>query len=310
MVDYRKEVESEAKDFIDNHEDDIKESILEGNTDIDDVKPHGGLYEDFREECQPSYDLEDAAFVIKNCDNEESDSGIWEGQEPEDAIISKAIYSFQNDVWEKIREIFEEMVSEYENQIADLEDEHSETEESETVEEDEEKAEEEKKKIMDAIFKEYIQEKEVTPVEKGSEEEKELIERWFRMQKEAGMWGGYPVGSSYIDARCGAMFTEENIKDFVDFDHELAKKVPHLSGKYKEAVMEYYVQTFGDQRDFQITLNGKYLKVLADFLKDNPSLVDLPKPVGSAELLKAVDTLSEAIVRVSERELNKASSSW
>lgn len=233
MVYYEKDVEQEAKDFLDNHEDDLKEAIKEGKdfdrNDIDDLDSW------FHEEITDrAYSLEDAAFVLAHSSEVETDSGLWEGQDPGDAISTQAAFTFSNDVWFKCEEIYKEIKEEYESQKTEIDEKT----------EDEDKTEQENGKLLDKLFQQYTSTK-LEPVDQGSVEEKRLIEKWLNLNKDSGLWGGYPVGSSYIDARCGTGHGMPDVKDYVDFDHELAQQVPHLSGKYKDAVQAYYNSTFG-----------------------------------------------------------------
>lgn len=235
LVNYDTDIEKEAKEFMQEIEDELKEAIKDNlefdRNDID------ALDTRFHEEITDrGYTLSDAAFIIENSDNPETDSGIWEGQQPEDAIRTKAAYSFSNDVWFKCDEIYNEIKEEYKEQQISLNADDNETEE---------KQEKENNKILDEIFKEYTNTS-LEPVPKSSQEEKYLIQHWLNLNSRAGLRGGYPVGSSYIDARCGTGHGQPDAKDYVDFDHEFAQQVPHLSGKYKSSVKEYYEKTFGE----------------------------------------------------------------
>lgn len=219
MVNYQKDVESEARDFLANNEEMIKEAIKDekdfDRNDIDhlDSAFHEGI-------TDRAYSPEDAVFVLENCDNEETDSGIWEGlKDWRQELSARAAYTFSNDVWFKCEEIFKEMKEELER----------------CDEEDEEKREE----FLNRVFKDHAATK-LEPVARGGQEEKELVEKWLRLNEGAGMWGGYPAGSSYIDARCGTGHGMPEIKDYVDFDREFVQQVPHLSGKRREEIKAYY----------------------------------------------------------------------
>lgn len=229
MVDYEKDVEQEAKEFMQEIEDELKEAIKEdldfdrNDIDVLDTRFHEVI-------TDRSYSLSDAVFVIENSDNEETDTGLWEGQQPEDAIRTKGAYTFSNDVWFKCEEIYKDIKAEYEMQERELD-------------VDAEDYDEKLDAILNALFKEHISTK-LEPVTKGGLDEKRLIERWLRLNERAGMRGGYPVGGSYIDARCGTGHGNPDAKDYVDFDHEFAQQVPHLAGKWKATVREYYIKTF------------------------------------------------------------------
>lgn len=184
---YSKDIDDAAEDIISNNEDDVKEAIIDGQ----------------------DYD------TLDNMD----DAGLWEGLEPEEALIRKAVYSAQMDLREKLKEIYDELVTDYENT------EHEEKDDAEA---------------MNKVWTVWENAGETEPLEKGSEEEKTAVKSWLAANAEAGMWSGYPLGSCYIDSRCGSMYSETNVSDFVDLDHKTAELVPHLRGKYKGDVQAYF----------------------------------------------------------------------
>jgi hypothetical protein len=232
LMDYSKDITQEAKDFIEQHEDDIKEAIKnDAEWDYNDMEfLDSSWHSDI---VDRSYSLEDAAYIVENSDNTESDSGLWEGQEPRDALVTQAAYSYANDVWFECQRIYDEMKSDYQDRKINDDDETNEDIDIDA----------ENNKILDEIFKEFTIDN-LQPVEKGSHNEKYLIQKWLKLNENAGLWGGYPVGSSYIDARCGSGHSMPDIKDYVDFDREFAKQVPHLNNKRKNDVKAYYEQTW------------------------------------------------------------------
>lgn len=213
---YKDDIREDALGFIEEHEKEIKESI--GNEanfyDLDDLM-------DSLREHEFYYSLEDAVIVLRECDNMEEDSGIWDGLNPEDALVAKAMYSAENDLMAKVKEMYEEIVSEYENLSGDGD-----------IESDK----------VDKAFAIWHdgQEEEVIPVKPNTPEEKELIENWLRANDKAGMWSGYPLGGSYIDSRCGCLYNEPEISEYVLLDRKSAKQLPHLSGKYRRDVEAYF----------------------------------------------------------------------
>ena len=104
------------------------------------------------------------------------------------------------------------------------------------------------------------------------------------MNQDAGMRGGYPVGSSYIDARCGTGHGMPEVKDYVEFDHEFAQRVPWLSGKYKDVVQNRHDELVEKKR---ITTHVDYS--LLNSL-DNKQLMDkLPKYISDDKRLSLAD---------------------
>lgn len=240
MTDYEKDVENEARDFLANHEEMIKDAIKDGKdfdrNDIDDLD--SAFHEDI---TGRSYSPEDAVFILEHCDNEETDRGLWEGLDDwREELRARAAYSFSNDVWSKCEGLYNEMKEELERRRGERLAEK--TPEGESMMDTEPEPGDEQV-ILDGVFKEYTTTK-LEPVAQGSQEEKELIERWLRLNEMAGLWGGYPVGRSYIDARCGSGHGMPDIKDYVDFDREFAQQAPHLAGKRKEYVKDYYKKTW------------------------------------------------------------------
>lgn len=231
MQDYGKEVKQEAVDFLLNQESMIVDA-LENDSDFDQNEIEG-LDSAWHENIvDRSYSLQDAAYILENCENEESDSGLWEGRDARETLSAMAAYSYSNDVWSEAEELYneikermDELLEEEENSSEDLEDEAD----------DESPEKVAAQKAFDE-FRDNNALAAIKPVEKGSPEELRQIEIWLRLNAEAGTWGGFPVGGSYIDARCGSGHGMPEIKEYVDFDREFSRRVPWLSGKYKNIV--------------------------------------------------------------------------
>lgn len=66
-------------------------------------------------------DLHDCADILDSSDNVETDSGLWEGQEPIEAVKSMAFFTYRNDlmeaVQEKAKEFLQEKVEELEETL-------------------------------------------------------------------------------------------------------------------------------------------------------------------------------------------------
>lgn len=226
-MNYDKDVEDDARDLLLEMEEQLKEAIKESKdwdyNDIDDLDElfHSSIVD-------RAYTPSDAGYIIENCTNEETDTGLWEGQDLVSQLSAMAAYSYGNDVWSKCTELYDELKENYEYELSNLEDKKEIDFEIE--------APDLAANISWQIFKDSI---EVEPYKKGSSEEKYIIERWLELNKNAGLWGGYPVGGSYIDSRCGTGHGMPEVKNFVDLDHELVKRCPHLSRMDKADVEEY-----------------------------------------------------------------------
>ncbi len=94
---YDEQTTEDAVIFMEDNQDIFVESIIEDNGD--NYRWQGNLCDIFHEsitdEC---YDPEEAVFVLGYCNEKETDSGLWEGQDPEDAISTQAAFSYANDV--------------------------------------------------------------------------------------------------------------------------------------------------------------------------------------------------------------------
>ncbi len=139
---YNEKVKSESIDFIQNNEDDLKEAIIE-DTDFDrnDIET---LDENFHcDIVDKEYSLSEAAFIIENSSEEETDSGLWESLSLKKALSCKAAFTFGNDVWFKCEEIYNEIKSGYET-VYGKQDEIADNEEPLT-----------EKEIIDSVWEKY-----------------------------------------------------------------------------------------------------------------------------------------------------------
>jgi len=233
---YKEDIEEYAICFIVEHEEQIKKGII-NNLDFEDLNEKEYNYlGDLLREREFYFSLDDAVVVIDECEELEEDKGLWEGQQPEEALIIKAIYSAQNDLIVKTDEIYNTLKEGYVNAIEKLE-----NDKGEKINlNDKNKGE-----VINNIFKRWEGEREVIPLKNGSIEEKEAIEEWLRENKTVGIFGGYPLGSCYIDSRCGSGYDNNSqLANYLDLDRHTVKLIPHLKGKYTNEVEEYYKKKF------------------------------------------------------------------
>jgi hypothetical protein len=238
MVSYESEVRKEAVDFIEEVMDEVKEALQNEEGYLLD-----GDVDDRFFECvtDRSYTLSDAAFVIENSRNVEDDSGLWQGQDPQDAIKSQAAFTFANDVRSEIEDIYEQIKSEYDDKYVEIYDKMIESA-PEKVDADEDDYPEED--ARDAAFKfaeEYFYDEYDPKVEVVTEKSAKInmIEKYIALGRNADLWSGYPVGSSYIDSRCGIGYGMPNIHDYVEYDHMIARAIPDICGKSEREVKDY-----------------------------------------------------------------------
>lgn len=231
-MDYQKDVSDDAVSFLQDHEEAFKEAIVD---DLDfDRNDIDCLDMDFHLDITDrAYALSDAAYIIENCENEETDSGLWESQQPEDAIKTKAAFSYSMDVWFKCEKLFKEIKERYDEILEEGTEDA--TDGPNTPEDG----------AIDLAWQEFEDEYvKVEPFASGSPDEKRTLRRWLDLNANAGLRGGSPFGSAYIDARCGTGHGMPTVKDYVDFDREAATRLPHLTGKYKDYIKAYYEKTF------------------------------------------------------------------
>jgi len=192
-VDYYDEIDRMARDII---EDNIESFEKYQGSD-----PGDELFEIMEEHVFNFlyYSTLDAAYVLEHSRNVEDDEGLWNGQDPADALRTQAIFTTINDLRESMQEIHESISEDddYRESLRDMEPE----------------------------------------IEPGSIQEREQLSLWLRKSTEVGIRGGYPLGSSYIDSRCGYCFTGD--RWYINFDHEVASRLPHWAGKYRHEIKEY-----------------------------------------------------------------------
>lgn len=95
-------IEEQAQELFDDRKEDFEAELQDGEVDI-----YSFFQEDALQWTDNEFiyvDLLDAATIIDESDNEESDSGLWEGQEPKDAIKTMAFYTFYNDIMDGLKD--------------------------------------------------------------------------------------------------------------------------------------------------------------------------------------------------------------
>ncbi len=226
-LDYYREVEKDAREFLSEHFDDIVELMTNEEEELSDELRYERLEENF----DRGYTPEDAVYVLENSNNEETDSGLWQGaRDWREELNIRAAYTYIADVREAIDEIYKDAYEEFESAVDEFDPELG-------------NFDERMKNLAESILSLAVKEN-IEQVKPGSEEEKEILSEWLRLNSEVGMRGGYPLGHSYIDARCGVGFGMPDQYEYVATDCKVAKQLPHLAGKYRKDIEEYFEKTF------------------------------------------------------------------
>lgn len=110
--DYRKSAQDDAYNMAEYFAEQIAEQIAESGKASDDINndyPHGDSYH-HENNVDHYYDLQEAAELLDQLsDYEETDSGLWEGQEPRKAIATQAAFTYGQAVWEMWSDVIKEI---------------------------------------------------------------------------------------------------------------------------------------------------------------------------------------------------------
>lgn len=261
-MDYKQDVAEDAFDFLSEIEEDIKDAIVSGEEEVDEIvcdkTGRGEIRDYFHEEViDRGYSIEDAAFVIANCEEEETDRGLWEGLEMDRAMQACAAYSYSNDVWAEVKSQYEGLSDEFEpswkvvdvtgDVIKEFDDEDTAQEWIDKNDENDMEGYEvtEGRGNIDEIWQDWVNDNTTQAIETGGRDELFALQRWVKLGAEAGLWGGSPLGGVYIDARCGTGYSMPDVKNFYDQDRITRLQLPSMTGKYLDAVKERIVELEG-----------------------------------------------------------------
>jgi hypothetical protein len=242
MVNYGSEVQKEAIDFIDGLMDEFLEAMENDENYFIDGNVQDSLFESVTDR---SYTLTDAAFVIENSNNPESDSGLWDGKDPAEALETQAAFTFSNDVSSDVEEIYEDVKTQYDEEyqrVYDLLEERHVGEKDSNPEDDDYDPTDDAREAAKRFAKEYFDDaygEGSVVILKETGDKIRLLERYVRLGDGASMWSGYPCGSSYIDSRCGVGYGMPEIHDYVECDHEVARAIPEARGKNQHEIKKY-----------------------------------------------------------------------
>lgn len=118
MANWTQQTEDDAKDAIAYLIDEIVESLVESPEEASTyIQDYSDEYH-FSSHVDRPYSLLEAAELLDQLDEyEETDSGLWEGQEPRRAIETQAAFTYGNAVAGEFSELMENIKNDVENQI-------------------------------------------------------------------------------------------------------------------------------------------------------------------------------------------------
>lgn len=96
---YPAKAKEDARDAVEYFQDDIVKAIIENEGEVDTGILDWSESYHHETHIDKSYSLLEAATLLDQLDDfEETDSGIWEGQAPREAIITQAAFTYGNAV--------------------------------------------------------------------------------------------------------------------------------------------------------------------------------------------------------------------
>ncbi len=111
-TDYISEADGDAKSICDEYFDQLLEDYINDGECSDDLNNNYGSGDSFFHESfvDKDYDLQESAEILDQLRRyEETDSGLWEGRPPREAIAAQAAYTYGNAVYCLWREIIKEI---------------------------------------------------------------------------------------------------------------------------------------------------------------------------------------------------------
>lgn len=117
MSNYREAVKDDARDMVAEFRDTIIELMLErgkASNDLYNNYPDGDSYH-HESHVDKAYNLLDAAILLDELEYaEETDYGLWEGQDPRAAVSTQAAFTYGNAVMQEWQEMIEGLNNLYE----------------------------------------------------------------------------------------------------------------------------------------------------------------------------------------------------
>lgn len=120
---YVENAASDARDTVSNFEDEILEQLMDKGEASDDLNNDYANGDGYHHECHVDkwYNLTDATAVLDQLDEfEETDSGLWEGQDMRTAVATCAAYTYGNAVYSEWCDLIKSINGDTENVISDF----------------------------------------------------------------------------------------------------------------------------------------------------------------------------------------------
>lgn len=105
-------VSGQANDFVEEYFESAKEWVKD-DSDLQAFIEYDGKLHNWVDNDFIYVGLRDSADIIEQSQNVETDSGLWEGQEPVKAIETQAFFTYRNDLYNDIKDAFESKFDEY-----------------------------------------------------------------------------------------------------------------------------------------------------------------------------------------------------
>lgn len=126
---YRQDAEDDARETVEEFREQIQDQLVEEGAASQDLfnDYDGGDEYHHTSHVDKEYSLKEAADLLDDLsDYEETDTGLWEGLQPEQAIGAKAAYTYGGAVLDNWQDMIERINQEYEDELppeADYDDE-------------------------------------------------------------------------------------------------------------------------------------------------------------------------------------------
>jgi hypothetical protein len=118
---YSKNAEDDARETVEYFMDEIVEMLVDGGEASDDLSSDYSDSYHHETHTDRSYSLLEAAQLLDELSNdEETDSGLWEGQEPREAVITQAAYTYGNAVMSKWNDFIKKINDEVPQVLDDM----------------------------------------------------------------------------------------------------------------------------------------------------------------------------------------------